>query len=153
MQVFVNTVLPPGTPALGSLLRLGLVQIGLTELPTEVMKCLTKLQKLDLTDNKLSLLPEALKHLTALEYLDVSDNPDLQFKPRDQKTLAALPRLRALRLGSAVAPGNHRSKKRWTEESAEVMVELARRLTSLTLIATGRRHSTNFNWNMWHHVY
>lgn len=143
LQRLLQTLLPVGTPALGSLVHLGLVQLGLVDLPEDFMQCLHQLKDLDLTSNNFSKLPAALKDVPSLEILSMASNIKLQFQSSDVCLLAALPRLKVLQLGSGGDP------IRWTEKTAEEFLKISKLLPNLELLMAGRKHESEVGWNMW----
>jgi Leucine-rich repeat (LRR) protein len=152
LQVNLMTMLPPATPALGSLQYLALMQLGLTELPGVITSCLKVLRHLDLSSNRFNELPAAIKDLTSLEFLNLASNSGLQFKPSDADTLAGLPSLRALRLREkriSTANGVVTSSVKWTEDSAGAFIGIARCFPSLELICSDERSDGDHTWPLW----
>lgn len=77
-QELLLTMLPPATlaPALRSLCELVLVNVGITDIPRGIMRCLDKRLKLDVSHNLFVALPAALEELTTLEVL-ITSPPNL----------------------------------------------------------------------------
>jgi hypothetical protein len=104
LQVLLETMLPPATPTLGSLVKLGLIGLHLVDLPREVLECLKQLKHFDVSLNEFTRLPVGLKEIPSLEFLNLAGNSKLQFRSSDADLLAAFPGLQVLRLGAQFYP-------------------------------------------------
>jgi len=141
LQSVLAELLPPGTtPALGSLEELGLISCGVTDLPREVLKCLTRLRVLDLTGNKLVHLPDALTEVSSLE-----------LRASDADLLSALPKLSALRLwGPNVTSDVAHGSVMWAPACLKSFAEIARRLPELDLrFDLEAKDELDIDWSLW----
>ncbi len=140
-------LLPPATPALGSLQQLGLIGLGLSDLPGEIMQCLTELTHLDISCNRFRRLPPALPSISALKTLNVAGNPKLEFQAGDARLLGALPNLRLLRL--EVAGENPVAASKWSGPSAAMFISIDKQLPHLDLQLVRDAHELDVAWSMW----
>lgn len=154
-QDMLTTLLPPATPALGSLVYLALMQLHLVDLPVEVVKGLKKLKHLDLSLNDFSRLPAALIDIPSLEFLNLAGNSKLQFQSSDADLLAKVPKLVVLRLGEGCDPDVDANEPRsppdvrWTLASAGAFVDIVKKLPELDLRFAEDLHDDDMSWDLW----
>jgi len=141
MQTFLATLLPPSTPALRSLRRLGLVNLKLIELPGDVLQELQQLTLLDISGNSLARFPPALTSVTNLEVLNLAFNPKIKFQAGDHRLLAALPKLKFVKLENkrAVHPA----------ENAAAFLFIGKKLPDLDLQLVDGAHELDCDWRVW----
>jgi len=121
----LETFLVPESPALSSLQTLEVVQSELTTFPMCMAAKLTRLVKLDLSDNSFDRLPHCIAAMFALQELDFSENENLQLQKGGPAILAALTNLKALNLRKRY--GN------WSNLSMQTVILITRVLPSLVV--------------------
>jgi hypothetical protein len=155
LQVLLETMLPPATPTLGSLVKLGLIGLHLVDLPREVLECLKQLKHFDVSLNEFTRLPVGLKEIPSLEFLNLAGNSKLQFRSSDADLLAAFPGLQVLRLGAQFYPDvavnefGSQPVVRWTQASAGAFVAIAKKLPELDLRFAKDLHALDICWDLW----
>jgi len=128
----VEFIFPTTTLALGKLKNLALRSMSMNSFSDSMAAALKQLTKLDLSRQDFSSLPSSISNITTLQIANFSQNDYLQLGPHNIDTLAALPSLQALSLAST-------DNARWSSESAQVLIDIAKKLPMLDLVMSPYR--------------